>query len=166
MKIILLFVVLLFPFLTMAQDGFYFTREQHDKIRKNLDDYKTLLVQYDFKSEEFEKLKREFEFLKQLRSKEVIEYTELKREMIDIRNTNIKLSNALAENEKLKKQILLMESDLKHKEKTLFMWKGKYNRQLTLTRGDRIMAGVIEGIFISCGLIAIFTTIESRYLNP
>ena len=64
MKFPIFIILFLCSFTLKAQEGYIFTKEQHELIRKNLSDYKILIKQYDFQSAEFEKTKKELEFLK------------------------------------------------------------------------------------------------------
>lgn len=164
-RYIFLLLFSLLATVSKAQDGFYLTQIQHEQIKKNLADYKSLIVKFDMRSQEFELLKSKFEFLQKLRSEDQIEIARLKREDITIHNLEIKVENLEGEKLKLNERILAMQVELDYKNKSLNTYKSKYLKEYSSNRGDRIISATILGMFGVCAIWGIYVSIEANYVN-
>jgi len=164
MKYLLITFFLLTSFVVNAQDDYiYFTKQQHEQIKRNLDDYKNLIKQYDFQSAEFDKLKRQFELTRQLRNTENEELARYKKMYIDLKNSDIQLANVLAENQKLRLEIDIIDKDRRYKEKRMNLYIYRYNKELNRSKGERIFAGFFSGMIISATLISIYYAWEENH---
>ena len=158
--------MLIFAFFTIsaqAQDGYIFTREQHEQIKKNLYDYKNLIKDYKILDHRFDSLKNAFQFLKKLHSGQTIELDELHIKYQSLKRENTDLIFYTLENEKLKKQNESLQRELDYKNKALYNYKGKYEREHRLTRGDRIIGNAVLGMFVMCGMWGIYTSLEANH---
>ena len=165
MKIILFIISLCFPLLSYAQDGYIFTREQHEQIKRNLQDYKILIKDNKILNHRFDSLKNAFKILKYVHSNKTIELEELKEKYTNLKKENSDVIFLKIENEKLRKNNESLQRELDYKNKSLYNYKGKYEREHRLNRGDRIIGNAVLGTFISCALWAIYTSIEKNYLQ-
>lgn len=156
MKILLIAFFSLLSTILLAQDndGYIFTKEQHEQIKKNLQDYKILIKDYEFKSKQFDSLKLIFELTKNKYQVQKFEYNKLLEKYNRI---NIDHSNLLylkSENEKLKMEILSLNHELKYKNKSINFYKDKYYKAAKLDKGDRIARNFIWGAF---GMLTVWT---------
>lgn len=165
MKYLLTILFMLMSFVVNAQqdDYIYFTKQQHEQIKRNLEDYKTLIKQYDFQSAEFDKMKRQFELIKQLRTNDSEELARYKKMYLDLKNSDIQLANVIAENQKLKLEIDIIDKDRKYKERRMNLYIYRYNKELNRSKGERIFAGFFSGMIISATLISIYYAWEENH---
>lgn len=165
MKWIFFVFSLFYTICTNAQDGYIFTREQHEQIKKNLLDYKSLIKDNKILNHRFDSLKNAFQFLKKLHSGQAIEFQELQIKYQSLKRENADLVFYTEENEKLKQQLIHTEKNLEIKTKDMFRYKRMYERQHRLTRGDRIIGNAVLGMFVMCGMWGIYTSLEANYFN-
>lgn len=165
MRWIFLLFVLFFTVSARAQDGYIFTKTQHEQIKKNLQDYKVLIKDYRVLDYRFDSLKSAFQFLKKLHSGQTFELEELQVKYQNLKRENSDLVFYTIENDKLKKLNESLQRELDYKNKSLFDYKRKYEREHRLTRGDRIIGNSILGTFIVCGMWAIYTSLETNYFH-
>lgn len=154
---------MLFSVTLQAQDGYIFTKEQHDQIRKNLQDYKILIKDYNFKSKQYDSLKLAFQLLKKLHTKQTDEFAEMAEKYRQLRNENVTLTNLVLENGELKKQLEATKRTLDNRTHESFVWKRKYEREHRLKRGDRIMGNAVLGTFVMCAIWGIYISYETNY---
>lgn len=150
-------------FLCQAQDGYVFTKQQHDEIRKNLQDYKRLIGQFDSLGREFKIMKQNYEFSKALHDNDVIKLQEinieLKKAVVDER----KYSDLIFQNERqkimienLQHDVLVLNSQIRYQNKTIIRLQTRNARLIDKTRGDRIMEGFVFGAMVGASIIAIW----------
>lgn len=106
-KLIFLFFISI-SFISVAQEGYIFSNDQHEQIKKNLSDYKILIKEYDSLNKEFIKLKN-------LHSQH--------------RCDTINVFRLKKENEDLKKTLLLKEKEIKYKTRMMYHFEWKYIRE-------------------------------------
>jgi len=165
MKWILFVFSVLFAICANAQDGYVFTKEQHEQIKKNLQDYRTLIKDYKVLNHRFDSLKNAFHFLKKLHSVQTIEFEELKVKYQSLKRENADLIFYTEENKKLKEQLGHTERNLEIKTKDMFKFKRMYEREHRLTRGDRIIGNTILGTFVMCAIWGIYISVEANYVH-
>jgi hypothetical protein len=154
-----------------AQDGYIFTKEQHDQIRKNLADYKILIKDYDdmstkyqhkfdSMSRNFNLMVKEYQFYKELHSKT---NTEFKKYEVLYQNSeyeNQKLKNQI---EILKQKVLNLEPEMARKDRMIIHWKAKYARERKYDKGERIIANFVFGTMVGGSIIAIWSVFDHKH---
>jgi hypothetical protein len=135
---------------SQVKTGYYLTNEQHELLRKDLDDYKILI-------NEFEQLKRDFELLKLLNAAQKKELDKPKVQPIDEQSLLIKISTLEAEKKKLFYERNSLKIELEAKNENYLLYKGKYFRELKKNLPDRIIGNGILGTIIACGLLIIWS---------
>lgn len=152
-------------------DNYVFTKEQHDQIRKNLDDYRVLIVKFDKINAEFNILIQQYELIKALRSKQEIQITDLQNELKQTKKENIAYGNLLIKHENLKlnyenlqSEVLKLNKQLENTGKSAGYWQHKYTRQLKIDRGDRIMANAVWATITGVVILIIYSDISNNYL--
>lgn len=165
MKYILLFITIFSFYAASAQDGYYLTKEQHEQIKKNLKDYKTLIYNFDEQKRKLAELVAQFEFTRKMYAERDAELAKVKRENIDIHNLEIKIENLENDKKALNERIASMQREMDYKNKSLNTYKSKYLKEYTSNRGDRIIANSIWATFVVCGMWAIYTSYEANYLH-
>ena len=163
MKCLLFVFSIVFGLSAQAQDGYVFTKIQHEQIKKNLQDYKILIKDYKFLDHRYDSLKNAFQFLKKQHSNQIIEFEKLQFKYQYLKRENTDFIFYTLENEKLKKQNESLKHELDYKNKALYNYKRKYEREHRLTRGDRIIGNAVLGIFVMCGMWGIYTSIEANH---
>lgn len=156
---------LFFAISVNAQDGYVFTREQHEQIKKNLQDYKILIKDYKVLNHKFDSLKNSFQFLKKLHSGQTIELEQLQIKYQSLKRENNDLVFYTEENKKLKEQLFHTEKNLEIKTKDMFKFKRMYEREHRLTRGDRIFGNAVLGSFVMCAMWGIYVSLEENYFS-
>ena len=151
-----------------AQDGYVFTKEQHDQIRKNLNDYRILIKDYDNLSlsynkytHKFDSLNRVFNLYKELHSKTNTEVRQLDLLYQSATFENQKLKNQV---EILRKKVLDTEPELARKDRMIIHWKRKYYRERKYDKGERIIANFVFGTMVGCSIIAVVNAIHNGTL--
>lgn len=168
MRVLLILLMIFITSVLKAQDGYVFTKEQHDQIRKNLADYKILIKDFDNLSADLNKYKykvdslnRQFALYRELHSKT---NAEAKRFQVLYENSdyeNKKLKNQV---EILKKKLLDIEPEMARKDRMVIHWKAKYAHERRYDRGDRIAANFVFGTMVGCGIIAVVSAIKNHTL--
>lgn len=163
MKWIIAFLLMFSGFLTQAQDGYVFTKQQHDEIRKNLQDYKRLIGQFDSLDREFKIMKTNFEFTKALHDNDIIKLQELDLELKNCKIDKREYDDLIFQNTKqkiriehLEMEVLNLTSQVKKQNITITHLRTRNARLLDRTRGDRIMEGFVFGSMIGASIIAIW----------
>lgn len=165
MKWIFFVFSLLFAICANAQDGYVFTREQHEQIKRNLQDYRILIKDYKLLDHRYDSLKNAFQFLKKLHSGQTIEFQELQLKYQSLKRENADLVFYTEENRKLREQLVHTEKNLDIKTREMFKFKRMYERQHRLTRGDRIMGNAVLGTFVMCAIWGIYVSVEANYVH-
>jgi len=163
MKYVLLLILFFVVSLAHAQDGYYLTRQQHEQIKKNLRDYRSLIYNFDEQKKEFEKLKSQFELIRKLHSSKMEELERFKSDRTEISNLNVKISNLEGQNQALVLRINSMQNELDYKNKSLNSYKSKYLREYASNRGDRIIRSVVYGMFGLVAVWGIYISVEANY---
>jgi hypothetical protein len=163
MKTLLFFLFMLFSLTLQAQEGYVFTKEQHDQIRKNLQDYKTLIKDYNFKNKQYDSMKLAFNLLKKMHAKQTSEFEEMAAKYQHLRGENITLTNLVLENGVLKEELATTKRMLENRTHESFVWKRRYDREHRLKRGDRILLGCAWGLLTTFGMWTIYTSYETNY---
>jgi len=151
-----------------AQDGYVFIKEQHDQIRKNLDDCRILIKDYDNLSINFKKYQQKFDSLNRvfLLYKELHAKSNSEVKRLDILYQNSTYENQKFKNqvEKKKKKILDTEPEMARKDRMVLHWKAKYYRERKYTKGERIIANFVFVSMAGCGVIAVVSAIRNHTL--
>lgn len=159
-------------FLTQAQDGYVFTKQQHDEIRKNLQDYKRLIGQFDSLGREFKIMKTNYEFYKALHDKDVIKLQEFDVAMKNCEIDKKEYNDLLFQNSKQKDRIDRLEAEVlgltnqtKKQNITITHLRTRNARLIDKTRGDRIIEGTVFGMLVGCSILGIWSEIQDHLLH-
>jgi hypothetical protein len=163
MKSLLIMLLLLISTALQAQDGFILTKEQHDQIRKNIADYKILIKDYNVQSKQLDSVKKAFALYKKLHSIQNNEIEEMKLKVQELRIENNRLNNTEYDNTRLKEELESTKRTVEIRTREMFFYKRKYERELKLTRGDRIFGNAVLGTFVACALWTIYISYEQNY---
>jgi hypothetical protein len=125
MKRLILLIFVFFPMMSIAQEGYIFSKEQHEQIKKNLDDYKILIKEYDLQSEAFEECKRE---LYAIQKTQTTEYKILKLKYDSLQKLH-NIAWLLKENQELKLKLELSNKEIKYKTRMMYHFEWKYNQE-------------------------------------
>lgn len=163
MKHLLFILFIIIGYSANAQDGFFLTKQQHEQIKANLRDYKVLIIKYEVRSKEFEDLKAQYAFTKNLYVNLQSENEILRLKSINAHNLEIKIQNL--ENDKLKmaEKISSQQRELEYKNKSLYNYQRKYFKERSTNRGDRLMAAVVYGSFMLAGIWGVYISIEANH---
>lgn len=176
MKYLILLVALFLGQTLYAQvsigDNYIFTKEQHDQIKKNLNDYRELIKSFDKMNEEFKNMKEQFELLKALRNNDQVEINRLTSELTKYKVENFAYENLKVQHdnlkfnyEKLQAEVLVLNTQLEHSGRSVGYWSRKYQKQIRYDRGDRIMEGFVFGSMVGAALLLIYNDIITNYMH-
>jgi len=153
-------------------DTYVFTKEQHDQIRKNLDDYRELIVKFNKINSDFEILTQQYELAKALKNNQDVQIKELQLELKQTKRDNMAYDNLLIQHENLKlnytdlqEQMAKLNKQLANSSKSILFYKGKLARELQYSHGDRIVANIVWASMVSATLMIIYITIEDHWLH-
>lgn len=153
-------------------DSYVFTKEQHDQIKKNLDDYRSLISRFDKISADFAILTEQYELIKTLRSNQDVKIKELEIELKVTKRDNMTYDNLLIQHNNLKlnysnlqEEINKLNKQLVNSSKSVLFYKGKLARELQYSHGDRIFANIVWATMVSATLMVIYITIEDHWLH-
>ncbi|NJO63297.1 MAG: hypothetical protein HC836_35305 [Richelia sp. RM2_1_2] len=150
---------------TDKNDIVMMTHEQHEALRKNIVNYGILIKKYDLVSEENKKIMAQFESVKRefFLYKTKFAEGQLNNLRIENNNLSIQVENYKSEVERLRETIDTKEREKGYIQKSLFIYKRKYEKERSLSRGDRILQSSIYGVFGMCAIWAIYISIETNY---
>ena len=151
--------------------GFILTKEQHDNIKKNLNDYRALIVDFEKLNKNFDNLKQQFELAKELNGRKNFEIEEIKlnfeKERVGyetlLANNKIAYENLKLNYDQLKEKLVERDQMLQFTSKNLTTMTNKYRIQLDYDRGDRIMEGAVFGSIVGAALLIIYMQIEDHW---
>lgn len=153
--------------ITQPVQSYILTKEQHDLLRKNIEDYKVLIQKFDLLNMDFEKMKREYEIIKAQKNNQSVEFRQLELDLsaaqLRANNMQIKFDNLKLSYDDLQKKILTMDKQLEHTGRSVSYWQQKYKKEIRYDRGDRIMAGAVFGTLVGGALMAIYIAIEDHW---
>lgn len=169
MKKLLIIISLLFFTSTgvFAQDGYVFTKEQHAKIKKNLEDYRLLITRFDSLSNAFDNLTKQYKLIVSLRNGDQYEMRQLK---LEFENKNQELENEKNrytflqyQNDLLKKDVNRLEKELKISNRQTIIFKAKYAHERKWTAGERIAINIMWGIVAAYGVYDLVDLIRNNH---
>lgn len=154
------------PCIVFSQDKFILTKEQHDELRKNIDDYKVLIKKFDEMKQNFDNLVKEFELTKALKSNQKIEFDKiLAQSQLQLNNADIKYNNLKKQNDDLQMKILTLNKQLEYTVRSSTHWRNKYQKEIKWDRGDRIVANCVWAIMVSATLMIIYESFEQNWAH-
>lgn len=169
------FAFMLFFFLPVlacfGQDEYVLTKDQHDKIKKNLYDYRLLIKSFDSISTEFKKLTEQYQLTLQLRNRDVEEFklteSKLNFRIIKERDTVMRERNRISfleyQNNTLRKEIEKLNKELKVSNKNVILFKSKYYHERKWTAAERIAINVMWATFITFGTYDLVDLIKNNH---
>lgn len=153
-------------------DNYMFTKEQHDQIKKNLDDYRDLITKFNKMNTDFQMLTEQFELAKTLKNRQDVQINELQLELKQTKRDNMAYDNLSIQHDNLKigydnleKEIVKLNKQLENKTKSVDYWQRKYSKQAKMDRGDRIVGNAVYAIITGCVLLIIYQDIANNYLH-
>lgn len=165
------FLILFLLFCSTAlfgqNDDYILTKYQHDQIKRNLADYKKLITSFDSLSRKFDVLTQQFELTKILRSNDKAQFDKLLQKaqtnnQSELENYKIRYENLKLNNEGLQSEILKLNKQLEILSRSHISLRIKYQKEISTTRGDRLMANTVWAIMASATVLAIYTTIDKK----
>lgn len=176
LKLIVLSLLFFFSYSAYSQSNqleYCFNKEQHDKIRQNLKDYRELIDKFNQLKIEFDNLKEQHELIVALKNNNDLEIRRLTTDNKRLQGENFGYNNLKIQHENLKNnyhaleyEILKLNKQLEHVGKSAILYHRKYSRQISLTREDRVIAGVAWGVVTGCFLLVIYNDYKNSHIKP
>lgn len=144
-------------------DNYIFTKEQHDQIKKNLNDYRNLIKSFDTLNTKFKMLVQQYELIKSIKNQQDIKIKELNIEVENFKSQTIAFENLQYQNqnlkssyEKLQHDISVLNNRVVRQEKSIDYWRHKYNKRNEHTTVERAIIAFVYGSMIGGALLAIY----------
>lgn len=169
------FAFMLFFFLPLfscfGQSEYVITQDQHDKLKKNLDDYRLLIKSFDSMAIEFKKMTEQYQLSLLLRKRDKDEFSYqiskldlvITKEKDTVQRERNRISFLQYQNEILRKDIEKLNKDLKFSNHQTLTFKAKYYHERKWTTAERIVINVMWAAFITFGTYDLIDLIKNNH---